>query len=168
MIKAIPLKRESILSLGLLVCLGILAPLLFKQQLVTGTIVNATIIGASLSFGLAGGLLAGVLPSSIALLCGVLPAPLVPMIPFIIAGNAVLALVVASHRTRNYWASTAAGAVLKFALLYASSAVVITRLLHQSIPPSIVHMMAWPQLVTAVMGAMVAFAVSRLLRTPER
>ncbi len=161
MINALTLKRESVLPLGLLVCLAVLAPVLFRQQLVVGTIVNASIIIASLGFGLAGGLLVGVLPSTISLLGGLLPAPLMPMIPFIITGNAMMALAVSSLGRRNYWAGMVVGATVKFALLYAASAFILTAVLHRAIPTSITAMMAWPQLLTAVLGGAVAFAVER-------
>jgi hypothetical protein len=168
MISAIGLKKESVLPLGLLVCLGILAPVLFRQQLIVGTIVNASIIGASLGYGLAGGLLVGLLPSTVSLLAGLLPAPLMPMIPFIITGNAILALAVSSLGSRNYWAGMALGAAMKFGLLYTASAFVLTSILHRTMPTSIASMMAWPQLLTALLGGIAAFAVARQFRPREQ
>jgi hypothetical protein len=167
-INAIGLKRESALSLGLLVCIGILAPLLFKQQLVVGTIVNATIIGASLGYGLVGGLLVGVLPSTVALLSGLLPAPLMPMVPFILMANSLLAFTVASLGRRNYLAATALGATIKSGLLWAASAFVLTGLLHRTVAPPVAAMMAWPQLLTATLGGIAAFATARVLRSENR
>lgn len=48
-LSTLAIKKESLLMLGLLIALAVVAPLLFKQQLITGTIVNAAlIVGVSL------------------------------------------------------------------------------------------------------------------------
>jgi hypothetical protein len=48
-LNALAIKKESLLTLVLLIGMAVLAPLLFKQQLITGTIVNAAlIVGVSL------------------------------------------------------------------------------------------------------------------------
>jgi len=90
--RAFPVKKEALFTLVLLLGIAIAAPMIFNQQLITGTIVNATIIVGVCLLGPTNALLIGLLPSSVALATGVLSPALAPMIPFIIVGNTILAL----------------------------------------------------------------------------
>ncbi|MBN1188206.1 MAG: iron hydrogenase [Dehalococcoidales bacterium] len=163
-LNVLSLRKEALLTLALLIGIAIAAPLLIKQQLITGAIVNATlIIGVSL-LGARDGLLIGLLPSSIALATGLLSPALAPMIPFIIVGNALLVLTFNYLSKMNFWAGMIAGGVIKFAFLYGTSTIVIGLLVNKQVAPAVAQMMAWPQLVTALAGGVLAFAVLRLLK----
>jgi hypothetical protein len=154
---------ESIIAVLLLVGIAVGAPLLVKQQLIAGTIVNAAIVTAVWSFGITEGILVGVLPSTIALAAGLLPAALTPMVPFIIMGNALLAAVAGLPGKRRYWMGAVAGALVKFAFLF-GSIYVVRSLLHLTVPAPVASMMSWPQLATALMGGTVAYVAVRLLK----
>ena len=159
---ALAIQKESVLILGLLICIAVAAPLLFRQQFITGTIVNASLILGVCLLGSRDGLLIGLIPSSFALATGLLPAALAPLIPFIIVGNAILVLTFAYFSKFNFWAGVIIGSVLKFAFLYAISFVVIGLLINKQVATVVAQMMSWPQLITALCGGIVAFGIIRL------
>jgi hypothetical protein len=136
------------------------APLL-HNQFVTGPIVNATLLIATVLLGMRGGILVGLIPSSIALSVGLLPPVLAPMIPFIIVGNAILVVAFGYLRNKNYWLGLVSGSILKFAFLFGTSGVVVNLLLNQKIASTVVMMMSWPQLVTALAGGLLAYGFLR-------
>jgi hypothetical protein len=140
-----------------LIAIAVAAPIFIKQQLITGTIVNAALIIATVTLSTRDGLLVGLLPSSIALATGLLSPVLAPMVPFIIVGNAVLILTFAYLRKLNFWAGITVAALLKFAFLYGTSTVVIGLLINKQVAPAVAQMMSWPQLFTALAGGLVAF-----------
>jgi hypothetical protein len=160
--------RENLLTLAILIGMAIAAPLLIKQQLITGTIVNATLIIGVSMLGMREGLLIGLLPSSISLATGLLPPVLAPMVPFIIAGNCILVLGFGLLKNLNYWAGTILGSVLKFAFLYFTSWAVIGLLVKGQVAPMVAGIMGWNQLITALAGSLLAFGVLRVLRRESR
>lgn len=163
-LSSLAVAKEHVLILFLLLAVATAAPVIFKQQLITGTIVNATlIIGASL-LGARDGLIIGLIPSSMALATGLLAPALAPMIPFIIVGNAILVLTFTYLNKFNFWVGVAAGSLLKFVFLSGTSSVVIGLLLNKQIAPAVAQMMSWPQLFTAVAGGIVAFGVLKLVK----
>ena len=163
-LNTLAIKKEALLTLAVLIGIAIAAPLLFKQQLITGTIVNATlIIGVSL-LGARDGLLIGLLPSSVALATGLLSPALAPLIPFIIIGNAILVLTFSYLSRINYWVGVIVGSLLKFGFLYGTSTVVIGLLINKQVAPAVAQMLSWPQLVTALAGGMLAFGLVKLVR----
>ncbi len=166
--RSLPIKKEAVFTLILLIGIAIVAPLLSNQQLITGTIVNATIIVGVCLLGSTNALLIGLLPSSVALATGVLSPALAPMIPFIIVGNAILALTFSYLKNFNYWVGITAGAILKFAFLYGISSVVIGLITSEQIAAKVAVQMSWPQLVTALCGGILAYGVVKLLRKEPR
>ncbi len=92
--KILALNKSTVINLttftGLL-AVALLAPLL-RNQLITGTVVNAILFLATATLGWASAIAIGALPSLIAAMAGTLPAPLIPMIPFIITGNIILVM----------------------------------------------------------------------------
>jgi hypothetical protein len=161
-LSVLTLKRESVLTILVLIAVAVAAPIFIKQQLIAGTIVNAALIIATVVLNTRDGLLVGLLPSSIALATGLLSPVLAPMIPFIIVGNALLVLTFAYFKKLNFWVGVAAGALLKFAFLYGTSAVVVGLLINKQVAPAVAQMMSWPQLFTALAGGLVAFGYLKL------
>ena len=162
--QALALKKEALLILALLIGVAIVAPVLFKQQLVAGTIVNATLILGVSFLSVRDGLIISLVPSSLALVSGLLPAVLAPMIPFLIVSNTILVLAFAYLSKFNYWAGVIIGSVLKSAFLFGTSSIVVGLLVNKQIAPTITQMMSWPQLFTAVAGGIVAFCIIKLVK----
>lgn len=145
------------------------APLLgFHSQWITGPIVNTALILSVFVVGVRGGLLIGMLPSTIALGTGLLPSVLAPMIPFIIISNCILVLVIDYVRRmeikNNYWLGLTLGAGLKYLFLWLTSGVVINLLLNQKLAIKVASMMSWPQFFTAMLGGILAFGVLKIIK----
>jgi hypothetical protein len=85
------LKWYRLARLGLLLVLALLIPSLGLPQAITGPLVNALLILTVEIAGLGAALAIGMVTPMAALLRGVLPLPLMVMIPFIALGNATLA-----------------------------------------------------------------------------
>jgi hypothetical protein len=159
------IKKDALIMLVLLIGFSVAAPLVFRQQLITGTFVNATlIIGASL-LGVSNGILIGLIPSTIALATGIISPAMAPMIPYIIIGNAILVLTFSYLSRLNYWLGAAVGSVLKFAFLYGISNVVFNLFVNEKLAPAAAQAMSWPQLATAVAGSIIAYIALLVLRT---
>ena len=163
-LKTLTVKKEALATLAVLLVIAAAAPFLFKQQLITGTIVNATLIVGISLLGARDGLLIGILPSSFALATGLLSPALAPMIPFIIIGNAILILCFAYLKGLNFWAGAIIGSLLKFAFLYGTSTIVVGLLINKQVAPAVAQMMSWPQLATALAGSILAFGVLKALK----
>jgi hypothetical protein len=158
------IKKEAILTLVLLVSIAVAAPVLIRQQLVTGTLVNATLILGACLLGARGGLIIGLLPSSVALALGLLSPALAPIIPFIIVGNAILVFTVTYLKNWNFWAAVVVGSILKFGFLMGTSTAVIGLLTSHQIASAAAQMMNWPQLATALMGGLAALGVFKIMK----
>lgn len=160
-----PVQGSVVAWFGLLLGASVLAPMLGLHQLVTGTVVNAALLIATVRLGPRAAMSIGVLPSLFALVSGQLPAVLAPMVPFIVVGNVVLVAVFHALRRQGYWLGAGVAAGLKAAWLSGTSLTLFT-LLPVAVPTAVLAMMGWPQLVTALTGAALAFGVLRLGRTP--
>jgi len=158
--ETLTIDRTSVITFVILLGIASAAPLI-RNQFVTGSIVNATLLIAVALLGIRDGLLIGLIPSSIALATGLLPPVLAPMIPFIIVGNAILVVTFGYLRNKNYWLGLVSGSVLKFAFLFGTSSIVINLLFSQKVAASVAMMMSWPQLVTAIVGGLLAYGFLR-------
>lgn len=167
--KILALSKNQIISIaqfGALLAAAILAPLL-HNQLITGSIVNAVLFLATALLGWPSAVAIGALPSLIAAVSGTLPAPLIPMIPFIITGNALLIVVFFLLKNKNYFLGAGLASVLKFLFLYSTSATLFQFLLPQKLAPQMAMMMSWPQLYTALLGGLIAFVFLRFYKNKD-
>jgi len=128
-------------------------------QAVTGPAVNATLLIASVLIGPWGSVGIGMLTPLTAFFLGVLKPVLAPAIPFIMVGNGVLALAFGYGRRVNPYLAVAAGAVVKFLALAAGVRYLVPLFFNVNLPPPVTVALTWPQLLTALGGAVVAFLV---------
>jgi hypothetical protein len=156
--KTITVTRSNIVLFLILLTVATLAPYA-RNQFVTGTIVNCTLLVTTATLGIGAGLLACIVPSTIALAVGLLPAALAPMIPFVIMGNAILIITFDYLNKTNYWLGAITGSVLKSGLLFATIWLVTNLLVNKNPAASVAYMMSWPQLVTALAGSVAAFVI---------
>ncbi|MBT4210028.1 MAG: iron hydrogenase [Candidatus Komeilibacteria bacterium] len=150
-------KTAATVQFVSLLSIATIAPL-FHQQWVTGPIVNAMFLIAVVLLGSQNAIILALLPSTIALGVGLLPAVLAPMIPFIIISNVILILGFHLLRDKNFWLGIVVGSLLKFIFLWSTSFVVINLLLKQELATKVSAMMSWPQLATALIGGLLAYA----------
>lgn len=158
---------------GLIVALALVIPVFGWPQPVTGTLVNALLLLAVEFLGVRAAMVLGALTPMGGLAHGVLPLPMAVMIPFIMVGNATLVSLYAALRGRNRYLALGVAAVAKFAVLYGAVTLFAIRPLELALggaaqavamPPALVAMMSWPQLITALAGGLLAFAVLVILR----
>ena len=160
------------------------APLLgFHSQWITGPIVNMALILSIFLLDVRSALLIGILPSTIALGTGLLPAILAPIIPFIILSNSILVLAfsvlsrvsdeqsesrIEGSRDKlwslNYFTKLFIGSGLKYLFLLLTSEIVINLLLNSKVAPAVAQIMSWPQFFTAMIGGILAFGVLKVLK----
>lgn len=137
-------------------------------QFVTGSLVNLTLIIAVSVGGLASGSIVALVSPFLAFLLGIGPA-FIQVIPAVALGNFVLVLVYGllckwSFKSQwIYWSSSViAGAILKCAALYVGVVLVALPLvpgLNEKQAAMLSAMFSWPQLVTALVGGVIAALV---------
>lgn len=154
-ISANGIKIVTLVQFLVLLSAAIFAPLA-HNQIITGSIVNATLFIAAATLGLEGAIMIGVLPSFFALLAGTLPMMLAPLIPFIILSNAVLIITFIYLKKTNYWLKIIIAAGFKFIFLSTASLLITKLLFSGKIAMVATTMFSWPQLLTALIGGVLA------------
>ncbi len=161
-------------AVGMLLAIsaGLVIPLVGMPQWVTGPLVNALLILTGLWLGPSEAAIVGMVTPLSAAVRGVLPLPLLVMIPFIALGNAALVTVFGALRGRGHVLAACVASGAKFVVLYAAVTLLVARPLSLvmgggaqvvTIPAAITEMMRWPQLATALAGCGIALGVDRLL-----
>ena len=165
-VQALSVNKKHIITaaqFGGLLGIALIAPL-FHFQPVTGPIVNAVLFLGVLFLGTQNAILLGLLPSVIALSAGLLPAPLAPMIPFIMLSNVLLIVVFAQLKNKNFALAIISASILKFLFLFSTSFVVVNLIAQKPIAQKAVGMLSWTQLVTALAGGLIAYIVFRIIK----
>ncbi len=147
-------------------------------QIVTGSLVNLVLVTAALTSGFWSGITVAAISPFFAFLLGIGPK-LIQLIPFIALGNIVYVLVVAliakMFRTENNSmlfvsgiTGVAVGALLKFATLYFGVVKIFIPLMGDGLKPPQVEtfttMFSTPQLITALIGGVIAIPVAMAVR----
>lgn len=148
---------------ALLLALALLFQSIKLGQAVTGPAVNAVLFIATVMLGPWGAAGIGVLTPITAFFLGVLKPVLAPALPFIILGNAALALTFGYVRPTNRYLAAVGASVLKFAVLAAGVQYLLPLLFQVQLPAPVTVALTWPQLLTALGGALVAFLVLEAL-----
>lgn len=170
--KVIAIPKEKILSaIRYITAIGflMLAPLIPGHfQPVSGPIVNAILFLSTYFFVLRDCYLLALIPSLIAAVSGLLPAPLIPMIPYIIVSNFILIFIFAKLKTNNYWLAVIVSSLAKFLFLFSISTFFMQLFFKKELPLKIAQMMSWPQLVTAIVGGIIAYLVLLFLNRSKK
>ncbi len=156
------IKKIAIFSI--LLAVSILMPAIVHDQRITGPVVNAILFLSTAILTPEIAVLIGLLPSLVAFSSGLLPAPLAPIVPFIMISNTILILSFYYLKKKNFWIRVSVAAVLKFLFLFGTSTVVINLLLKKELAKQVSLMMSWPQLLTAIAGGIIAFIVLKILK----
>lgn len=143
-----------------------------NSNFVVGPLVNACILIATAAAGLWGGVIVSIVSPFSALITGAtLP---IPFLPFVALGNLVLAVAFyfslkgkklkASLKEYTKYIGILVGSILKFLFLFAA---VATFLSIYDAPEKLHSVMyftfSWPQLVTAIVGGVIALVVIKAL-----
>lgn len=160
-VQSISLRKELVIAFLVMLGLATAAPLLGNQYL-TGSLVNAVLFISAVTLGWKNAVAIGLISSTIALATGLLPIVMAPMVPFIMAANALLVTSFSALRGKSFWLGAGVGAVLKFAFLWATSRLILNLFIEQNVADKIAGMMGLTQLFTALMGAVIAYGALRL------
>ncbi|MEI6835547.1 MAG: iron hydrogenase [Candidatus Falkowbacteria bacterium] len=156
------IDTASLARFTALLSVAILAPLV-HNQILTGSLVNATLFIAAATLGLGAAVLISFLPSLFALLTGTLPLALAPLLPFIMLSNILLVLSFTAFSKSNFWWRISLAATLKFVFLYLVSSLAVKLLFGGALIGVATIMLSWPQLLTALLGGVLAFVVLKNL-----
>lgn len=155
-------RTRFITQTALLFAIVLLVQALGLPQIVTGPLVNACLLLATMFGGVASGIIIGCFTPWIALLRGILSSPLGPMVPFIMAGNGVLVVLfwlLAQRETFSFKVvGIILGALAKYLLLSSAVSFVV------SVAPGIARAMQLPQLFTALLGGALTLIVEQVVR----
>lgn len=152
------MNAKFITRTAILLALTLIFQFLKLPQLITGSIVNAMLLIAAGTVSIWSGITIGLLTPVIAFLTGIMGFPL--MIPFIMAGNALYVMLFAIQKNKTI--GMIAGATLKFIWL-ALSVKYIIQLFGIKVPLKIVQAFTLPQLITAIIGGILAIIIIALL-----
>ena len=132
-----------------------------NNQWITGTIVNALLFIACFRVGIVNAIFIGLLPSAIALMRGLLPLPMVAMLPYIMIGNAAMVSAFGLIKIKSFLTRAMIASVLKFGVIFGAVSLLVT------VPHQIAIMMGWPQLITALAGGLIAAGVGKVITTTQ-
>lgn len=161
------INYTTIAKFIVLIGVASLAPFFLSQQ-ITGPLVNATLFIATAILGLTGAVMIAIVPSVIAATVGTLPAVLTPMIPFIITGNIFLVLAFYYLKEKNYWLGMVSGSVLKYLFLFGTSTFIIQFVIKSEAADQVAFLMSWPQLITALIGGIIAWPIILFLKKTKQ
>lgn len=156
---------ETAIFLALLIVLQAVTASL--GQFVTGSAVNFVLVAAAVIGGLWSGVVVAAVSPFLAFLLGIGPK-FIAIVPFVAVGNIVLVLVYAlimkylGNKQLVAWpVSIVSAAVLKFAALYSCIVLIVlpTLGLAEKQVAAMSAMFSWPQLVTALIGGVLAALV---------
>ncbi len=132
------------------------------NQWITGTIVNALLFLAVWRVGIVNAIFVAALPSSIALLRGLLPAPMAVLIPYIILANILMiAVFFLLSRTWKFGFQVkiipvVSASIAKFLFLFTITSYFV------KVASPLLAMMHWPQLFTALAGGLIAVGIMKV------
>jgi len=148
-------------TVGLTVAI-VIAPAILAHtpanQIVTGSIVNALLFLAVYKMPLVNALMIAVIPSSVALLRGLLPAPMAILIPYIMLSNIILMLSFLSFK-KTPLIGVLMASFLKFGFLYG----IVSLVAHQ-LNPTLITMFQLPQLITALIGGFIFLSLIKFYK----
>ncbi|ABY91569.1 ECF transporter S component [Thermoanaerobacter sp. X514] len=153
------MNTKFITRTAILLAITLIFQFLKMPQLITGSIVNAMLLIAAGTVGMWSGIIIGLLTPVIAFLVGIMGFPL--MIPFIMVGNGLYVMLFSTQK--NKVIGMIVGAVVKFIWL-ALSVKYIIQLFNVKVPLKIVQAFTFPQLITALIGGIVALIITAFLQ----
>jgi hypothetical protein len=167
-------KTRYLTRLVILISLTLVIEMLGLPQPITGPLVNMMLFLTTLMLGASAGMALGTITPLVALLRGQLPPVLFAFVPFIIIGNALLVIVYfLLSKSKKYdkiyysiihWIGVISAATVKFMWLFLSAKFVLPLVFGKALPPAIITVMAIPQLVTALIGGVLATIIFNFLQ----
>ena len=151
---------RTAICLALLLCLQFVTKSL--GQFVTGSCVNLVIAMAALISGLWSGLTVAIVSPFCAYLLGIGPA-FVALVPCVALGNAVYALIFGLLVRAFLLKKKAVAAIISMALYIVLVKLVAPNVVPQAKYATVTAAFTWPQLITALIGGVLALLVGPLV-----
>jgi len=147
------MSTRKLTQLAILLAITLAFQMLGLPQPLTGPAVNGMLIFSTLTVGPVGAALIGLLTPVIAFLRGILAPPLGPAIPFIVVANWIYIFAFVGLKKINIYLGLLMGSILKLAVLAGAIQFFI------AVPPAVAKALQFPQLITALVGGVIAFFV---------
>ncbi|NLC68835.1 MAG: ECF transporter S component [Clostridiaceae bacterium] len=141
--------------------LGRIIPLGPYSNFIVGPLVNASLLVSTAATGLIGGAVISIATPFVASFTAGVP---ILFAPFIAIGNFILVLLFYIFIKKNKIVGIVSGAVLKFAFLTAAINIFVqvVKLAEKQVA-NMLYAFSWPQLVTAIIGGILALVVLQAL-----
>lgn len=150
-------NTRTLTRAAILLAIALVFQFVKMGQLVTGSGINAVLIIAAEICGLPWAAAIGAITPFMAVVLGVQPPALIPVVPFIVAGNILYAAVYYLLKKRGKIIGVGFAALLKFGLLYSAVNYFI------AVKPPIKVALSFPQLLTALIGGGIALIIIQVL-----
>lgn len=150
---------QKITRVGILLALTLAIQWMGMPQLITGTAINAMLLISASTVGLIPAVMIGCITPVVALMVGIMKAPMAPVIPFIIGANAVWVMVYGFIQNRNRYGAMILAAVTKFLVLWAAVKWILIGMLPGPVLEKAAVAFGITQLFTALAGGVIALAV---------
>ncbi|MDD3839751.1 MAG: ECF transporter S component [Clostridia bacterium] len=164
-------NRNNVLKItrtAMLLALAVLFQTLFRSLIpvptvnifIVGSLVNAVLMIAGVAAGVWGGLAVSILTPVIAYFQGHLN--LVWMIPVVAIGNAIIMFIFYLFYNKNSYLGVALGSLIKFIFLLVAVRQLFKWIMGvPNLPALMQYSFSWPQLVTGIIGGIIAILVLR-------
>lgn len=150
-------KTNTLTRAAILLAIALVFQFVKMGQLVTGSGINAVLIVAAQICGLPWAAAIGAITPFMAVVLGVQPPALIPVVPFIVAGNILYAAAYSVLKKRGKIAAVGLAAMVKFGLLYSAVNYFLT------VKAPIKAALSFPQLLTALIGGALALVILKFL-----
>lgn len=155
-------KTNTLTRAAILLAVALVFQFVKMGQLITGSGINAVLIIATQICGLPWAAAIGVITPFMAVVLGVQPPALIPVVPFIIGGNILYAVAYSLLEKRSKIAGVGFAALLKFGLLYSAVNYFV------NVKPPIKVALSFPQLLTALIGGAIALVIIQVLERTNK
>lgn len=157
---------RTALLLALVIVVQMAGRFIPNSNFVVGPLVNACLLVSTALTGVWSGIIIAVVSPLSSLINNHAPvaAALLPFSPFIAVGNAVYVLSYYLLRKKSPLAGIGVGSVLKFAFLYFAIRLFLQIFEFPKFAKVLSLLFGWPQLITALLGGIIALAVIKALK----
>ncbi len=156
--------RQKVFTFVMILLIAGITPFFTHLQPITGPLVNALLLIATVLIGPLEAIMIGLVPSTVALASGTLPLPLAPMVPFIMIGNALLVTAFHYSKKLGFLPAVVIAALIKFVFLAGTVQLLMSTMLKSELVAKLSIMMSWPQLITALTGGLIAYLLLKTLK----
>ena len=156
-------RQKVLIFIAIFLIAGI-TPFFTHLQPITGPLVNALLLIATVLVGPFEAVMIGLVPSTVALASGTLPLPLAPMVPFIMIGNALFVGLFYYSKKLGFLPAVIIAALIKFVFLAGTVRLLMSTMIKSELVAKLSIMMSWPQLFTALTGGLIAYLLLKVLK----